>query len=114
MRTRLLEALAVAVAALVTAGTMTPGADAAPEPLLEVSHSAHSQRLLPGATRTCYAQVESDAPGSIISQNFEPEFDAYDAEAADDFVLDRRCRRPVLYIDGWYGQGTDVADSFNV
>lgn len=46
--------------------------------------------------------------------NWEPMFDIYDARAADDFVLSRPCRRPVISVDGSYGQAVSPADSFNV
>lgn len=66
------------------------------------------------AQSECFDQVVGDAPSAIISQNFEPDFDIYDTQAADDFVLTEPCRRPVLYIDGRYTSGVDEADSFNV
>jgi hypothetical protein len=66
------------------------------------------------SSTTCYAQSDHDAFASVISQNFEPSFDAYDTQAADDFVLTKPCRRPVIDVDGSYGEGVGTADSFNV
>lgn len=101
MQHRLREVLAIGVTTVaVSLGTFS-GAEAAALPS-------------PSGTRTCYAQLDHDAFASIISQNFEPALDMYDSQAADDFVLTKPCRRPVLFIGGSYGEGQGSADSFNV
>ncbi len=114
MRHRLLGAVAVGVVALVAAGTTTRGADGAPRNRPGGALATYSRPAPASAGRTCYAQLDNDAFSGIVSQNFDPAFDVYDARAADDFVLTKPCRRPVLYIDGTYGEGAGVADSFNV
>ena len=114
MRHRLLGAVGVGALALVTAGTPMLGAAAAPRSNPTGPQATYSQPAPPSAGRTCYTQRDADAFSGIISQNFDPAFDAYDAQAADDFVLTKPCRRPILNIDGSYGEGAGVADSFNV
>ena len=64
--------------------------------------------------RICYEQADQDADNGIVSMNWEPMFDMYDAQAVDDFVLSRPCHRPVISVEGSYLQAVSPADSFNV
>ena len=112
MRYLVFGALGVGVA-LAAALATVPGAaaSAAPEPV--GSRPVPAQTT--GATaRTCFSQRDHDAFGYVVSTNFEPEMDIYDSQAADDFVLTTPCPRPVISIDGTYGEGTGSADTFNV
>jgi hypothetical protein len=66
------------------------------------------------AGRVCVSQLNADSARSFPSQNFEPDFDAYDNVAADDFTVARRCRARVVTVVGNYGAGSGPADSETV
>jgi hypothetical protein len=66
------------------------------------------------AADACYAQRDNDNGIGIVSQNFEPDFDAYDSRGADDFSLDSACSILEVDTDGEYFNGSGPADSFHV
>lgn len=63
---------------------------------------------------TIYSQRDNDNGIGIVSQNFEPTFDAYDAQGADDFVCQHKCVIKEVIADGAYFNGSGPADSWNV
>jgi len=72
-----------------------------------------------GADRTLdvlYDQHGADSGIGILSQNFESSFDAYDSQAADDFIVPKGAKWSVREIDaaGVYFNGKGPAASVNV
>jgi hypothetical protein len=63
-----------------------------------------------------YNQTANDSGIAIVSQNFESEFDAYDAQAADDFTVPAGSRWVVGEIDvvGVYFNGAGLARDENI
>lgn len=63
-----------------------------------------------------YSQLDSLTGESIVSQNFEPQFDAYDNQAADDFVVPQGERWTLRKVEvaGRYYDGAGPANSKNV
>ncbi len=75
------------------------------------------QRVVrPSSAVTLYDQTANDSGIGITSQNFESSFDAYDCEAADDFIVPDGTRWRVTQIDilGTTFNGSGVADSENL
>jgi hypothetical protein len=86
----------------------------AARPLL-VSRSAVPHHIVHASKdQTLYDQMGGDRGTGINSQNYEQEFDAYDDEAADDFIVPAGVRWKVMEVDmaGYYNEGP--ADSMNV
>ena len=68
----------------------------------------------PAVRTICTAQTANDSGIGIVSQNFEPMFDAYDARGADDFTLVHRCTVREVDVNGQYFNGAGPATSVNV
>jgi hypothetical protein len=66
------------------------------------------------AARICASYLTHGSAWDVVSQNFEPIFDAYDAVAADDLQVTSKCRARVLSIEGWYGDSVGPPDSETV
>ncbi len=73
-----------------------------------------SSRVAPERNRICYTQMDADNGVSIVSQNFEAAFDAYDTRGADDFTLTRDCVVRRIDVAGAYLNGFGPAASENV
>jgi hypothetical protein len=67
-----------------------------------------------GKGQTLYDQRGSSSGTGIDSQNFETFYDAYDDEAADDFIVPEGMRWKISEVDmeGYYNEGP--ADTFSV
>lgn len=80
--------------------------------------TAHAQPLLPhpGGAITLYDQTGNDSGVGFVSQNFETEFDIYDDEAADDFIVPKNARWKITEVDvsGTYFGGSGPSNSQNV
>src|SRR3984893_4329275 len=63
-----------------------------------------------------YNQYNNAAPNATSSQDFEPEFDVFTDELANDFIVRDGETWSVesIDVDGMYFNGTGPADSFNV
>ncbi|TDM08321.1 MAG: hypothetical protein C4K60_02290 [Ideonella sp. MAG2] len=63
-----------------------------------------------------YDQNDNDAGSGFTSQNFEADFDAFDNQAADDFVVPAGVKWTVkeLVVTGAYFNGTGLMPSVNV
>ena len=94
-------ALVLAVIAL-SAGVVVPSAGA-----------ATGGGSTPAGT-VCASYLTGSFPTGITSQNFEPEFDAFDDVAADDLEVSRRCRARALTVIGTYYSGSGAASSETV
>jgi hypothetical protein len=83
-----LVALLVALGALAAIVGVSPAA-AAPSPTsTSVQGTVHAAPSVPDASlATLFDNNNNDSGVGITSQNFEPAFDAYDSEAADDFTV---------------------------
>src|SRR5438874_2268609 len=81
----------VASAGLLFGGPSTPPAAARPQSAIvaQINAPLESTRYSPPArpADVLYDQYNVAGGNSITSQNFEPDYDAYDAQAADDFVV---------------------------
>jgi len=70
--------------------------------------------------KTCKSQQDNDNGVGIVSQNFEPAFDIYDSQGADDFKCKQGAQGAagytlkVITADGTYFNGSGPADSYNV
>ena len=66
--------------------------------------------------QTLYDQTGGDSGAGMNSQNFESALDAYDDQAADDFIVPDGVRWKILEVDviGNYFGGEGDADSMNV
>src|SRR3954451_5076242 len=95
------------VAAPVAAATAT---DNSPRP----SSLSSTIPFKPTAGESCYQNDVNDAAVAVISQNFEPDFDAYDTRGADDFTLSSRCRVKEVDVVGWYNDSGGQATSLDV
>lgn len=116
------SALLLATSALL-ALSVHDGARAATPHSPRLHHLLHKNALtqVPAAPRNDAPTVLYDQTGiwsgiGIVTQNFETAFDAYDCEAADDFVVPRGARWRVkgLYVMGTHFDGIGPADSENV
>jgi hypothetical protein len=95
---------------------LATGADGAPRPALVTrGHFVH-RTIRPSSAVTLYDQTARDSGISIVSQNFESTFDAYDCQAADDFVVPDGAKWRVTEIDilGTTFNGSGKADSENL
>ena len=75
------------------------------------------QRVVrPSGAVTLYDQTAHDSGISIVSQNFEATFDAYDCQSADDFVVPDGVKWRITEVDilGTTFNGSGVADSENL
>ncbi|MBV9992724.1 MAG: hypothetical protein JOZ72_15700 [Alphaproteobacteria bacterium] len=73
-------------------------------------------RLPPSGLTTLYDQTGRTSGLGIVSQNFESSFDAYDCEAADDFIVPEGVKWRIKEVDilGTTFDGSGQADSMNV
>lgn len=81
-----------------------------------VSGAATFAQPMDAAGDVLYDQTDHDEGSSISSQDFESSMDAYDSQAADDFVIPAGQTWTITGVDarGTYYNGTGPADSFNV
>lgn len=63
---------------------------------------------------TCFANLTGDTGVAVNSQNYEAAFDAYDSQAADDFILAGPCTVTSIDIIGAYYSGAGPAVSETV
>ena len=106
---------AAAALALSTAGTAY-AAKAAPV-AVHVGNGVKVQQFVSNtSSAVLYDQTASDSGNGIVSQNFESTFDAYDNQAADDFVVPAGKSWTIKEIDvpGAYFNGVGPAVSQNV
>jgi hypothetical protein len=76
--------------ALIAAALAAPTANAASSPTklsAAVHGTVHAAPSVPDALTTLFDNNSNDTGNAVSSQNFEPAFDAFDAEAADDFTV---------------------------
>jgi len=108
------KALLLGVAAAAVAAAT--GAWAAGPAVHSPQGKAHSPRHAPGVANVLYDQNGTDSGLGIVSQNFESSFDAYDAEAADDFTVTEGSKWIIREVDvsGVYFNGSGPASSVNV
>ncbi len=96
---------------------MGGAASAATHPSLVAHVPAHHvvSGVAPGST-TLYDQNGNDNGVGLVSQNFESTFDAYDAQAADDFQVPSGHKWKVKEVDvtGVYFNGYGPATSVNI
>lgn len=99
---------------LATTALLVTGASAAPALFHE--GQAVPARLPPSGLITLYDQTAHDTGVGIVSQNFESSFDAYDTEAADDFIVPDGVKWRIKEVDilGTTFAGSGQADSVNV
>jgi hypothetical protein len=113
MRSRILPAVGISALALVAAAAFAPGASAthgvSPAHKSPVGTLSHAKPLA-----ACVAQNDNDNGIGIVSQNFEPTNDAFDAQGADDFKLKKTCKLKTTTVSGAYFNGAGPADSLNV
>src|SRR2546423_8510571 len=111
-------ALLVSAAAVALAGGLAFAGDRHIAPT-SAGSSAKARPFISGAPPglvTLYDQNGDDASDSIDSQNFESSFDAYDDQAADDFVVPSPHVWAVKEVDvtGVYFVGSGPANSVNL
>ncbi len=85
--------------------------------LAKAAPAAGAVTLYRGALAVLYDQTDNPGPDSISSQDFEASFDAYDNQAADDFVIpvgDGSWTINEVYVPGAYFNGTGPAPAVNV
>jgi hypothetical protein len=96
---------------------LSAGASAATHPTAVATHAQAHQIVsaAPGST-TLYDQNNNDNGVGLVSQNFESTFDAYDAQAADDFQVPSGHKWKVKEVDvtGVYFNGSGPATSVNI
>jgi len=103
-------ALALSAAGSAHATKATPGA-------VHVGNGVKVQPFVSkGAMAVLYDQTANDSGSGIVSQNFEATYDAYDAQAADDFVVPAGASWRIKEVDvgGAYFNGSGPAVSENV
>jgi hypothetical protein len=118
MRIRILSALGAAALLIGAAASLAPAATASPTS--RPSASAHGRvqaiRVTVAPDKVLYDQNDHDSVIGISSQNFEGEFDAYDASSADDFKIPAgetwKIKR--VLVTGVYYNGEGPADSETV
>jgi hypothetical protein len=109
--------IAALLATAAVCALLTAGAGAA-TPLPAPTSKGHfvPRAIRPSSTVTLYDQTGNDSGIGIVSQNFETSFDAYDCEAADDFVVPDGAKWRVTEVDitGITFNGSGVAASENL
>ena len=107
--------LAAAAALALSAGSGTLAAERHISPT-SAGSQAKARLVISGGSTTLYDQNSNDAGAGVVSQNFETEFDAYDSQAADDFVVPAGQVWVVSEVDvtGVYFSGSGPAVSENV
>jgi hypothetical protein len=85
MKVRILSIFTAGVMVLGVASLMAPAASAGRSP--QIARHSMAKAAPQSIGDIIYDQNDNDAGSSIPSQNFETEFDAYDASGADDFTL---------------------------
>jgi hypothetical protein len=115
MRSRILPVAGISAAALACAMAFAPMAGAAGHSV-GAAHKTPVNQLVHHArtAAACYAQHDNDNGIGIVSQNFEPSLDAFDAQGADTVKLSAKCKLKTVNADGVYFNGSGPADSFNV
>lgn len=116
-RTVLLTAAATVLLAA-AAGASAVGATAAGPPPGS-AHLGARQNIQTQAQTTgvIYSQNDNDTGVGVVSQNFEPDFDVYDSQLADDFVVPDRGQPwqvTGITVTGVYFNGSGPAASENV
>jgi hypothetical protein len=79
---------------------------------LQVSSTGGKIPVLPGSRSILYEQTNSSGSGQA-SQDFEPEFDLYDCQGADDFYVPASTTWDIQTVTAW-GTGSLTADVVNV
>ncbi|HSC19532.1 MAG TPA: hypothetical protein VLC74_11515 [Rhizomicrobium sp.] len=107
--------LAAAAALALSAGSGTLAAERHINPTSAGSHT-RAKVVISGASKTLYDQNSNDAGSGPVSQNFESTFDAYDSQAADDFIVPSGQKWVITEVDvtGVYFNGPGPAASENV
>lgn len=103
-------ALVLSASGTSLAGAVRPAASAKHEPRHTILFPRRDSHLL-------YDQTDADNFQAIVSTDFgEPEFDIYDAEAADDFHVPagKTWKIAEVYVAGIYFDSPGSANSFNV
>ncbi len=114
MHARLLPAVGVSALALVAAAAFAPTANAS-STHVSPSHHGTATPIQGAAVRpTCFSNLEGDTGDALTSQNFESDFDVYDAMGADNFTLRNKCNASSIVVVGQYYNGIGPADSENV
>jgi len=105
---------ATAVLALTWTGAADAGRPAPSVTGSKAKHFAHAP--VNRALQVLWDQNGTDSGIGIVSQNFESSFDAYDAEAADDFTVPANTRWTIKEVDvtGVYFNGSGPASSVTV
>jgi hypothetical protein len=103
MRILVLPIVGLGISAVVLSTAFAPTANA-----------GGAGQVHPSQDRTCYSQLDADNGAGIVSQNFEPSFDAYDSRGADDFTLSQDCVVRRIDVAGAYINGSGPARSENV
>ena len=83
-------------------------------PRVAVQHATPHRVVHAGKAQTLYDQMGNDSGTGINSQNYEADYDAYDDEAADDFIVPEGAHWKITLVDmaGYYNEGP--ADSMGV
>lgn len=95
--------------------TASAGEGTASPPSVAGYRGAPPSRMLhTSKAQTLYDQMGLDRGTGINSQNYEAAYDAYDDEAADDFIVPKGVRWKITEVDmaGYYMEGP--ADTFSV
>ena len=111
-----LSFLAAAAALALSSAGVAYAAKAVPS-AVNVGHGVKAAQLVHNTALTVlYDQTANDSGAGIVSQNFESTFDAYDNQAADDFVVPMGSKWLVKEVDvnGAYFNGSGPAMSQNV
>jgi len=90
---------------------------AAPNPQVATEHAPQQYSHQPsGGLTVLYDQTANDGGVGLVSQNFEPSFDAFDSQAADDFVVTASQGWTIqqLFVPGVYFNGAGPVNSVNV
>ena len=118
MKGTLLLTAAVAVLLAAAAGASAVGAAAAgPAPGSAHLGVAQPVQTQGQTTGVLYSQNDNDTGTGVVSQNFEPDFDVYDSQLADDFVVPNTggpWQITGVTVTGVYFNGSGPAASENV
>jgi hypothetical protein len=93
---------------LLASAILASGTAIAARPLLMSKSAVPLHRIVHASrAQTLYDQMGSDSGNGINSQNFEEQYDVYDDEAADDFILPDGVRWKITEVDmaGYYNEG---------